>query len=84
MKLTSRWPNDRSARIRRAACQSLMQRKAKTTDERLPPILRRLELFVKDDDIYVRKCLRPIRRRLSRLHLPANFHALAQTTGTLD
>ena len=59
MKLTSRWPNDRSARIRRAACQSLMQRKAKTTDERLPPILRRLELLMKDDDIYVRKCCGP-------------------------
>lgn len=59
MKLTGRWPKDRSARIRRAACQSLMQRKAKTTDERLPPILRRLELSMKDDDIYVRKCCGP-------------------------
>ena len=59
MKLTRHWPKHRSARIRRAACQSLMQRKAKTTDERLPPILRRLEGFMKDDDIYVRKCCGP-------------------------
>lgn len=59
MKLTSLWPNHRSARIRRAACQSLMQRKAKTTDDRLPPILKRLAVLMKDDDIYVRKCCGP-------------------------
>jgi len=59
MKLTSRWPNHRSARIRRAACQSLMQRKAKTTDNRLRPILKRLEVLMNDDDIYVRKCCGP-------------------------
>jgi 3-methyladenine DNA glycosylase AlkC len=59
MKLTSRWPNHRSARIRRAACQSLMQRKAKTTDDRLRPILERLEVLMSDDDIYVRKCCGP-------------------------
>jgi 3-methyladenine DNA glycosylase AlkD len=59
MKLTSRWPHDRSARIRRAACQSLMQRRAKTTDERLQPILQRVEVLMKDDDIYVRKCCGP-------------------------
>jgi hypothetical protein len=59
MKLTRRWPNHRSARIRRAACQSLMQRKAKTTEDRLRPILRRLEISMKDDDIYVRRCCGP-------------------------
>ncbi len=59
MKLTSHWPKDRSARIRRAACQSLMQRRAKTTDDRLRPILKRLEVLMKDDDIYVRKCCGP-------------------------
>jgi HEAT repeat protein len=59
MKLTHRWPKHSSARIRRAACQSLMQRKAKTTDQRLPPILKRLEVLMKDDDIYVRKCCGP-------------------------
>jgi hypothetical protein len=59
MKLTSRWPKHPSARIRRAACQSLMQRKPKTTDKRLPPILRRLEVLMTDDDIYVRKCCGP-------------------------
>jgi hypothetical protein len=59
MKLTRRWPKHRSARIRRAACQSLMQRKAKTTDERLRPILKRLDAFMKDDDIYFRKCCGP-------------------------
>ena len=59
MKLTSHWPKHRSARIRRAACQSLMQRKAKTTDDRLRPILKRLEVLMKDDDIYVRKCCGP-------------------------
>jgi 3-methyladenine DNA glycosylase AlkC len=59
MKLTRRWSKHRSARIRRAACQSLMQRKAKTTDERLRPILKRLDAFMKDDDIYVRKCCGP-------------------------
>ena len=59
MKLTRRWPKDRSARIRRAACQSLMQRKAKTPVQRLPPVLKRLEILMKDDDIYVRKCCGP-------------------------
>ena len=59
MKLTIRWPKHRSARIRRAACQSLMQRKAKTTDDRLRPILKRLEVLMNDDDIYVRKCCGP-------------------------
>jgi hypothetical protein len=59
MKLTVRWPEHRSARIRRAACQSLMQRKAKTTEDRLRPILKRLEVLMNDDDIYVRKCCGP-------------------------
>jgi len=59
MKLTNRWPYHRSARIRRAACQSLMQRKAKTTDHRLRPILKRLDVLMSDDDIYVRKCCGP-------------------------
>jgi len=59
MKLTKDWPKHRSARIRRAACQSLMQRKAKTTDDRLRAILRRLEILMRDDDIYVRKCCGP-------------------------
>jgi 3-methyladenine DNA glycosylase AlkC len=59
MALTRRWPKHRSARIRRAACQSLMQRKANTPDERLPPILKRLEISMQDDDIYVRKCCGP-------------------------
>jgi hypothetical protein len=59
MKLTKDWPKHGSARIRRAACQSLMQRKAKTTDDRLRPILRRLAVFMRDDDIYVRKCCGP-------------------------
>jgi 3-methyladenine DNA glycosylase AlkC len=59
MKLTLHWPKHRSARIRRAACQSLMQRKAKTTDDRLRPILKRLEVLMSDDDIYVRKCCGP-------------------------
>jgi hypothetical protein len=36
-----------------------MQRKAKTTDDRLRPILKRLEVLMKDDDIYVRKCCGP-------------------------
>jgi hypothetical protein len=59
MKLTIRWPKHRSARIRGAACQSLMQRKAKTTDDRLRSILKRLEVLINDDDIYVRKCCGP-------------------------
>jgi 3-methyladenine DNA glycosylase AlkC len=59
MKLTRHWPNDRSARIRRAACQSLMQRKAKTTQDRLRPMLMRLEILMEDDDIYVRRCCGP-------------------------
>jgi hypothetical protein len=59
MKLTLHWRADRSARIRRAACQSLMQRKAKTTEDRLPQILQRLEVLMRDDDIYVRKCCGP-------------------------
>jgi hypothetical protein len=59
MKLTSRWPKNPSTRIRRAACQSLMRRKAKTAYKRLPPILRRLEVLMTDDDIYVRKCCGP-------------------------
>jgi hypothetical protein len=59
MNLTIRWPKHRSARIRRAACQSLMQRKGKTTDDRVRPILKRLEVLMKDDDIYVRKCCGP-------------------------
>jgi hypothetical protein len=36
-----------------------MQRKAKTSDDRLPAILRRLEILMRDDDIYVRKCCGP-------------------------
>jgi hypothetical protein len=59
MKLTIHWPTHRSARIRRVACQSLMQRKAKTTDDRLRPILKRLEILMNDGDIYVRKCCGP-------------------------
>jgi hypothetical protein len=59
MKLTARWPKDRSGRIRRAACQSMMQRKAKTPEDRLRPILQRLEILMRDDDIYVRKCCGP-------------------------
>ncbi len=59
MELTIHWPKHRSARIRRAACQSLMQRKAKTSDDRLRPILQRLEVLMNDDDIYVRKCCGP-------------------------
>jgi hypothetical protein len=36
-----------------------MQRKAKTTEDRLRPILGRLEILMKDDNIYVRKCCGP-------------------------
>jgi hypothetical protein len=59
MKLTMRWPKHRCARVRRAACQSLMHRKAKMTDGRLQPILKRLAVLMHDDDIYVRKCCGP-------------------------
>jgi hypothetical protein len=36
-----------------------MQRKAKTTEDRLGPIPKRLEILMSDDDVYVRKCRGP-------------------------
>jgi hypothetical protein len=59
MKLTKEWASDASSRIRRAACLACLQRKRKTSSDRLPIILRRLSVLMKDDDIYVRKCCGP-------------------------
>ena len=51
MKLTKEWASDASSRIRRAACLACLQRKRKTSSDRLPIILRRLSVLMKDDDI---------------------------------
>jgi 3-methyladenine DNA glycosylase AlkC len=59
MELTGDWVSDPSERVRRAACLACMQRKARTTPERLPVILGRLEPLMADDSLYVRKCCGP-------------------------
>jgi hypothetical protein len=59
MALTEGWVKDPSPRIQRAACLSCMQRKSRTTSERVARLLQRLEPLMADDDLYVRKCCGP-------------------------
>jgi len=59
MSLTTAWPTDPSAFVRRAACLGCMQRKAVTDDRRVRLVLKRLETTMHDDDAYVRKCCGP-------------------------
>lgn len=59
MALTESWPTDSSCFVRRAACLACMQRKRTTNSQRISEILRRLELVMTDDALYVRKCCGP-------------------------
>jgi 3-methyladenine DNA glycosylase AlkC len=56
---TSSWPTDEDERVRRAACLGCMQRKSKTTADRVHRVLERLDSLMTDDALYVRKCCGP-------------------------
>ena len=53
------WCKDPSENVRRAACLSCMQRKAKTDVSRVRKVLKYLDILMKDDSLYVRKCCGP-------------------------
>lgn len=59
IRLTEDWVADTDERVRRAVCLSCMQRKGRTTEDRLPVIYERLTRLMRDDSLYVRKCCGP-------------------------
>jgi 3-methyladenine DNA glycosylase AlkC len=53
------WTTDASENVRRASCLACMQRKAKSTPDRIKKVLKYLDILMKDDSLYVRKCCGP-------------------------
>lgn len=57
--LVKDWCYDPSENVRRAACLSCMQRKGKSNEVRIKKVLKYLDIIMKDDSLYVRKCCGP-------------------------
>jgi 3-methyladenine DNA glycosylase AlkC len=56
---TASWVVDPDERVRRASCLACMIRPRASTPRMVDEVLRRLELIVLDDSVYVRKCSGP-------------------------
>lgn len=53
------WVADSNDRIRRAACIACMQRKARTSTDRVKRVLKLLDRLMEDESLYVRKACGP-------------------------
>ena len=59
IQLLKKWTNNKNDRVRRASCLACMHRKKFGTKNRIVKILKLLEVLMKDDSKYVKKCCGP-------------------------
>lgn len=57
--IIKKWTNNKNDRVRRASCLACMHRKKFGTKNRIVKILKLLEVLMKDDSKYVKKCCGP-------------------------